>query len=71
MQRHIVIIDDEWFLKNLPIFTNIDHCKVIRSFVEDELFKDDLLHKKLMQAKKKASDAFYNYEFDIRNKYKK
>lgn len=71
MQKHIIIVDDEWFLKNLKIFTNTDHCKVSRSFIEDDLFKDDSIHKELMSKKKKASDAFYNYEFDIRTKHKK
>jgi len=70
MKKHIIIVNDEWFLKHLSIFTNTDHCKVSRSFVKDDKFKDDELHKKLMKAKKKASDEFYNYEFDIRNNHK-
>jgi len=60
MQKHIIIVDDEWFLKNLSIFTNPEHCKVTRSFIKDDYFKDDEEHKRLMKDKKKASEAFYN-----------
>lgn len=68
--KHVIIVDDDYFKENLTVFQN-KGCHITRTFIADDTFKDDLMHQKLRKAKKKASDEFYNYEFNIRNNFKK
>ncbi len=69
MEKHIAIIEDSFLKENIKLFSD-ERCRITRTFVSDDIFKDDPVHKKLMKDKKKASDAFYNYEFNIRNNHK-
>lgn len=69
MKHCIVIVDEDYIAENLDVFSS-DKCRITRTFVQDDFFKDDPVHKDLMKAKKKASDKFYNYEFDVRHKHK-
>jgi len=70
MQKHVVIIEDEYFKANYSIFKN-PSCVWTKTIVEDELFKDDELHAKLLKAKKKAEKELRDYEYNIRNNFKR
>jgi hypothetical protein len=71
MKKHIVIVTDEWFINNLKVFSHPEHCKVTRTVIEDDTFKDDPTWKDLLKAKQKADKEFRDYEFDKRHKHKK
>jgi hypothetical protein len=67
MKKHIVIVKDEFFNKHLDIFQNSE-CKVAKTVIEDDLFKDDPIYEKLLKAKKKAEKELRDYEYDQRYK---
>lgn len=67
MKKHIIIVDDEWFLTNLKVFSNTEHCRVSRTIIEDDSFKDDEVWKGLLKNKQKADKEFRDYEFNKRH----
>lgn len=70
MKKHIITVSDEWFLENLTIFSDTKHCRVNKTVLEDDLFKDDATHINLIKKYKKASKELRDYEYNIRNNFK-
>lgn len=71
MIKHIVLVEDTHFKANLSVFTNLEHCKVTKTIIEDDMFKEDAVWLDLMKDKKKAEKALRDYEFDKRHNFKK
>lgn len=67
--KHIVIVKDEFFNKHLDIFHN-SGCKVAKTVIEDEFFKDDPIYEKLLKIKKKAEKELRDYEYNKRYNFK-
>lgn len=65
MEKFIVIVNDEFFKNHLDIFHNTE-CKVVRTVIQDDLFKDDETHMKLVKIKQKAEKELRNYEYNKR-----
>ena len=70
MKKHIILVSDEYFIANLSTFTDLEHCKVTKTIIEDDMFKDDAVWLNLMKDKKKAEKALRDYEFDKRTNHK-
>ena len=68
--KHIILVQDEYFRKHLDIFSNVDFCKVTKTVIDDDMFKDDAIYSELLRSKKKAEKELRDYEFNIRNNYK-
>lgn len=45
MKSHIVVVKDSFFIEHIDIFQNKDYCKVSRTIIEDDTFKDDEIHR--------------------------
>ena len=65
MKKHIVIVKDDFFKQHLDIFHNSE-CVVLKTIIEDDLFKDDPIYDKLRKARKKADKELIDYEYNKR-----
>ena len=70
MIKHIVLVSDTHLKANLSVFNDVEHCKITKTIVEDDLFKDDALWLDLVSKKKKAEKELRDYEFNKRHNYK-
>ena len=69
--KHLILVEDAFFIENITVFSNPDFCKVTKTIVEDDLFKDDKVWMSLISDKKKAEKKLRDYEYNVRHNYKK
>jgi len=70
VKKEVVIISHEFFKKHFKLFTDKEHCVWTKTIVEDDLFKDDEYHAKLIKAKRKAEKELRDYEYNKRHNFK-
>lgn len=70
MKKHLIIVEDSHFMANLKVFSDPIYCKVSKTIIEDDMFKDDPVWMDLVSKKKKAEKALRDYEFNIRTNHK-
>jgi hypothetical protein len=68
-EKHIIIVDDDYLKEHLDIFSHAK-CKVTKTVVQDDMFKDDQVYKDLLKVKQKAEKNLRDYEFNIRHNHK-
>lgn len=70
MKKHIIIVEDSHFIANLKVFSDPLHCKISKTIIEDDMFKNDPIWLDLVSKKKKAEKALRDYEFNKRHNHK-
>ncbi len=69
MEKHIAIIEDSFLKENIKLFSD-ERCRITKTIIDDDLFKDDDFRNKLVKAKQKAEKELRDYEFNIRHNIK-
>lgn len=71
-ERHIVEMPDSFYREHFDLLA-YPKTKHIRTIVtaDEEMFKDDEVHKKLLSEYMKASKNLQDYKFNKRNNFKK
>lgn len=71
-ERHIIEVPDSFYREHFDLlkYPNTKHVRTIVT-ADDEMFKDDETHDKLLSDYIKANKRLQNYKFDKRNNFKK
>lgn len=67
MKKHIIIVEDEYYIEHMKIFHS-PQCRITKTIIDDDLFKDDLEHARLVKARRKADKELIDYEYNKRYK---
>ncbi|MCP4336398.1 MAG: hypothetical protein GY679_00940 [Mycoplasma sp.] len=66
-KKHIVIVEDEYYIKNMKLFHN-PQCKITKTIIDDDLFKGDSEHARLVKNRRKADKELLDFEYNKRFK---
>ena len=71
-ERHLIEVPDSYYKEHFELF-EYPKTKHIRTIVtaDEEMFKDDETHAKLLSDYVKANKRLRDYKFDKRNNFKK